>query len=128
MPVALNHTIVAARDQRESARFLAHILGLPEPKQLGHFTAVELDNGVSLDFAGVGDGEVVPQHYAFLIDEATFDGVYERVMERGLTIWPNPWRGDEGRINEGDGGRRFYFEDPSGHYLEVLTRAYGSGG
>ena len=26
-----------------------------------------------------------------------------------------------------DGGRGFYFEDPSGHYLEVLTRPYGSG-
>ena len=26
-----------------------------------------------------------------------------------------------------DGGRGFYFCDPSGHFLEVLTRPYGSG-
>ena len=27
-----------------------------------------------------------------------------------------------------DGGRGVYFEDPSGHLLEILTRPYGSGG
>ncbi|MGA3149746.1 MAG: VOC family protein, partial [Acidimicrobiales bacterium] len=30
----------------------------------------------------------------------------------------------ENRIN--NHGRGFYFEDPSGHNLEVLTRAYGN--
>ena len=25
-------------------------------------------------------------------------------------------------------GRGFYFEDPNGHFLEVITRPYGSGG
>ncbi|MGD9999648.1 MAG: VOC family protein [Ilumatobacteraceae bacterium] len=127
MAVSLNHTIVGARDKHESARFLSEILGLAEPRSYGHFVVVELDHGLSLDFDDV-DGEVTPQHYAFLIDEATFDGVYERVMARGLTIWPNPWRGNEGQINHNDGGRGFYFQDPSGHFLEVLTRPYGSGG
>lgn len=45
----------------------------------------------------------------------------------GITFWPNPWRGNEGQINHNDGGRGLYFEDPSGHYLEVLTRPHGSG-
>jgi hypothetical protein len=26
-----------------------------------------------------------------------------------------------------DGGRRIYFNDPGGHFLEILTRPYGSG-
>jgi extradiol dioxygenase family protein len=128
MAVALNHTIVGARDKHESARFLSEILGLPEPRSFGHFVVVELDHGMSLDFDDVDDDDAIaPQHYAFLIDEDTFDGVYERVMARGLTIWPNPWRGNEGQINHNDGGRGFYFQDPSGHFLEVLTRPYGSG-
>ncbi|MGE3589275.1 MAG: VOC family protein, partial [Ilumatobacteraceae bacterium] len=76
MAVSLNHTIVGARDKHESARFLSEILGLAEPRSYGHFVVVELDHGLSLDFDDV-DGEVTPQHYAFLIDEATFDGVYE---------------------------------------------------
>jgi catechol 2,3-dioxygenase-like lactoylglutathione lyase family enzyme len=31
MPIAFNHTIVAARDKRESAEFLAELFGLPSP-------------------------------------------------------------------------------------------------
>jgi catechol 2,3-dioxygenase-like lactoylglutathione lyase family enzyme len=127
MAVQLNHTIVAARDKRESATFLSEILGLPAPVPFGPFLVVQADNGVSLDFAD-GDDEVRPQHYAFLISEDEFDQVYARVTGRNLTIWPHPWKADEGQINHNDGGRGFYFEDPSGHFLEVLTRPYGSGG
>jgi hypothetical protein len=32
-----------------------------------------------------------------------------------------------GEINRNDGGRGVYFDDPSGHFLEVLTKPYGSG-
>lgn len=30
--------------------------------------------------------------------------------------------------NHHDGGRGVYFRDPAGHYLEIITRPYGSGG
>ena len=121
MAVQLNHTIVAARDKHESAMFLTEILGLPAPEPFGHFLVVNVANAVSLDFAD-SDDNVTPQHYAFLISEEEFDQVYARVQQRGITFWPHPWRGDEGKINHNDGGRGFYFEDPSGHYLEVLTQ------
>jgi catechol 2,3-dioxygenase-like lactoylglutathione lyase family enzyme len=32
-----------------------------------------------------------------------------------------------GRINHHDGGRGVYWNDPDGHYLEIITRPYGSG-
>jgi len=126
MVAQLNHTIVAARDKHESATFLSEILGLPAPQPFGHFLVVPTGNDVSLDFADA-DGEIAGQHYAFLISEEEFDEVFSRVQERGITYWPHPWRGNEGTINHNDGGRGFYFEDPSGHYLEVLPRPYGSG-
>jgi catechol 2,3-dioxygenase-like lactoylglutathione lyase family enzyme len=126
MLTQLNHTIVAARDKQESATFLSELLGLPAPQPFGHFLVVPNCNGVSLDFAETDD-EIAGQHYAFLITEDEFDEIFARVKERGLTYWPNPWRGDEGQINHNDGGRGFYFQDPSGHFLEVLTRPYGSG-
>ena len=50
MPVELNHTIVHARNQRESATFVAEILGLPEPQPFGHFLVGKTSNRVSLDF------------------------------------------------------------------------------
>jgi hypothetical protein len=37
-------------------------------------------------------------------------------------------RGGPGEINRNDGGRGVYFRDPDGHYLEVITRPYDSGG
>ena len=126
MSVQLNHTIVAARDKQESATFLSEILGLPEPVAFGPFLVVQADNGVSLDFAD-DDGEVRPQHYAFLISEPEFDEIFGRIQERKLTYWPDPFRSRAGEINHNDGGRSVYFQDPDGHFLEIITRPYGSG-
>ena len=127
MPVQLNHTIVAARDPQVSASFLADILGLAPPAPFGPFLVVGTDNGVSLDFMRV-EGDVTPQHYAFLIGEEQFDEIFGRVQERRLEYWADPHQTRPGEINHGSGGRGFYFTDPDGHYLEVLTRPYGSGG
>ncbi len=127
MPVQLNHTIVAARDKRVSATFMAEILGLPEPKPFGPFLGVVVDNDVTLDFID-SDGDITPQHYAFLINEAEFDEIFGRITGRGLPYWADPHRDHPGEINTRDGGRGVYFEDPDGHFLEILTRHYGSGG
>jgi catechol 2,3-dioxygenase-like lactoylglutathione lyase family enzyme len=93
----------------------------------GPFEVVELDNGVSLDFAAA-DGPIQPQHYAFLISEVDFDAVFGRIREQGLEYWADPRRSRPGEINHNDGGRGVYFPDPDGHYLEVITRPYGSAG
>jgi catechol 2,3-dioxygenase-like lactoylglutathione lyase family enzyme len=99
MPIELNHTIVPCRDREASAAFLAEILGLPAPRPAGPFLAVELDNGVTLDFGA--DGSARGQHYAFLVD----DPGHQRPMT----------------LNERRGGHGCYFTDPSGHNLEIFT-------
>ncbi len=38
MAIHFNHTILLARDSEASATFLAEMLGLPAPRQWGHFT------------------------------------------------------------------------------------------
>ena len=126
MAVQLNHTIVWCRDQEVSANFMADMLGLEKPYRFGPFLIVEPANGVSLDFHEV-DGEVQSQHYAFLISEEEFDEVFGRIQERGLEFWADPAKHQAGEINHHDGGRGVYWEDPDGHFLEVITRPYGSG-
>jgi catechol 2,3-dioxygenase-like lactoylglutathione lyase family enzyme len=74
------------------------------------------------------DGEITPQHYAFLTGESEFDEIFNRVRTRKLSYWADPGRNQPGEINHHDGGRGIYFEDPNGHLLEVITRPYGSGG
>ena len=126
MSVQLNHTIVSCRDQQRSAAFLSEILGLPPATRFGHFLVVEADNAVSLDFAE-SSGEIVAQHYAFLVGEDEFDAAFGRIRDRGLTYWADPGKSRPGAINHNDGGRGLYFDDPDGHRLEIITRPYGSG-
>ena len=47
---------------------------------------------------------------------------------KALSYWADPACTKEGEINTIDGGRGFYFKDPNGHLLEVITRPYGSSG
>jgi extradiol dioxygenase family protein len=124
MAVELNHTVVATHDRQAGARFLADVLGLPEPGSFGPFAVVQTANGVSLDFMESTD--VVPQHYAFLISEDEFDAVAARLREREIETYADPGHRRPGQ-NTNDGGRGLYFDSPEGHNLEVLTRPYGSG-
>jgi catechol 2,3-dioxygenase-like lactoylglutathione lyase family enzyme len=122
----LDHTIVDASDPDRSATFLAEMLGLPAPRRLGPFVVVRIGT-TTLDFIAV-DGAVHPQHYAFLVTEADFDSIFERIRERDLQYWADPHQTEPGTINTWDGGRGVYFEDPNGHLLEAITRSYGTGG
>lgn len=126
MAVQLNHTIVRSRNKHGSAEFLARILGIGPPGEFGHFVTLETGNSVSLDY---DDAErVTPQHYAFLVDDEDFDGIFERVGREGLAYYADPGHRRPGEVNTRYGGRGFYFNDPDGHSMEVLTRPYGSGG
>ena len=125
MATNFNHTIVWARDSEASAKFLAEILGLQAPRRFGPFQVVITDNGANLDFMNA-EGEIKPQHYAFLVSEREFDEIFGRIRDRSLSYWADPARTQAGQINHNDGGRGFYFEDPDGHFLEVITRPYGN--
>ncbi|MDZ7679987.1 MAG: VOC family protein [Acidimicrobiales bacterium] len=125
MAVALNHTIVAARDAEGSARWAAELLGLSAPVPFGHFWVLETANGVSLDFSD-HDGEITSQHYAFLVSEDDFDQIFGRIAERRIAHWADPGRTQADSINHNDGGRGVYFASPDGHLLEIITRPYGS--
>lgn len=126
MAVELNHLIVMVRNQANSAKFFAEILGLAAATHFGPFLVVQTANGVSLDL-DEADGEITPMHYAFLISEAEFDEIFGRIQERNIDYWADPGRHHPGKINHQDGGRGVYFRDPNGHLLEIITRPYGSG-
>ena len=128
MPISFNHTIVAARDKRESAEFLAELFGLPSPKAFGPFMFVGLEHDASLGYRDVPEGEELRrQHSAFLVSEEDFDAIYGKIQSRGLEHWADPGAQRPGEINHNDGGRGVYFNDPAGHGMEILTRPYGSG-
>ena len=121
MSVELNHTIVHARDKAASARFLAELLETSDPSPAGPFLAVRLDNGVTLDFEDAPE-PIVSQHYAFLVDDPLFDRAFSRIAAQKLDYWADPLLSRRGEIARRGDARGFYFRDPSGHLLELLTR------
>jgi len=120
MAVELNHIIVASRDKVGSSRFLAEVLGLDPPRAVSHFMAVEVANGVTLDYDDAE--EFPPQHCAFLVSEEEFDAILERVKSAGVTHYADPNHRYPHVVNERNEGRGFYFGDPDGHNMEVFTK------
>lgn len=121
--VRFDHTIIPARDKRASAEFFAEIFGLPAPEPAGHFEQIRLSDGRILDFAEPGI-DFPGHHYAFLVNDATFDRVVGLLREWRQDHWADPAQQHPGEINTDHGGRGVYFLDPSGHYLEALTARY----
>ena len=119
MPILLDHTIVPARDKLASAKFFAEIFGLKVKPGEGYFAQVQVNDNLTFDFAD----ETEPQshHYAFHISDAEFDAIYQRVKAKGLPYGSGPYNHTDGKIYTRRGGRGFYFEDPNGHLLELMT-------
>jgi catechol 2,3-dioxygenase-like lactoylglutathione lyase family enzyme len=120
MAIELNHTIVAARDPKASAQFLAGILGLEVSPPVSHFTPVTLANGVTLDYDHAD--EVHENHYAFSVSAAEFEAAFGRIKDTGVTYYADPGCRQEGQVYGGKAGNRgVYFRDPDGHLMEILT-------
>lgn len=120
MDIALDHTIVPAKDKVSSAKFFARIMGLAYDGLAGHFAPVKLNESLTLDFDN--RSEFDSHHYAFRVSDELFDQIFERVNTEGLAFGSAPFAQDNMEINNRRGGRGFYFQDPNGHSLEILTR------
>jgi catechol 2,3-dioxygenase-like lactoylglutathione lyase family enzyme len=118
----LDHTIVPAYDQDESARFIARVFGLTFDGRWGHFSPVKVDDHLTLDFDH--KDEFRSNHYAFLASDEEFDGILGRVKAEGVKFGSGPRSTEDGEINQKHTGRGFYFKDVNGHSWEVITHTY----
>ena len=119
MAILLDHTIVPAKDKLASAKFFAEIFGLNVKSAEATLRKCRSTTVSPLTFAD----ETEPQshHYAFHISDAEFEAIYQRVKAKGLPYGSGPYNHTDGKIYTRRGGRGFYFEDPNGHLLEVMT-------
>jgi len=130
MTIRLDHTIVPAQDKVASAAFFAEIFGLTVKPGPGYFAQVQVNESLTFDFADAPEPSGGPgfdprpgqsHHYAFHVSEAEFEAIWARVKAKGIPYGSGPDHHTDGRIYTRRGGRGFYFEDPSGHLLEVMT-------
>ena len=119
MAIQLDHTIVPAHDKDISAKFFARIFGLRYDGPHGHFAPVRVNETLTLDFDTGSDFKA--GHYAFKVSEGEFDVIFGRIKAEGLAYGSSPGTPDDMRTYEHRGGRGFYFRDPAGHLLELLT-------
>jgi catechol 2,3-dioxygenase-like lactoylglutathione lyase family enzyme len=120
MTITLNHTIVPTREKEAAARFFADLFALAFEGTDGHFAPVKINDTLTLLF----DDDVEAfesHHYAFHVSDAEFDAVLKRVKAAGLPFGSAPWSLADGKLNDWNGGRGFYFQDPDGHVLELMT-------
>ena len=120
MAIWLDHTIVPAKEKDEAARFFARIMGLTYDGPHGHFAPVRVNDRLTMDFDNAES--FGSSHYAFHIGDEEFEALFSRVEAAGLQYGSGPFSPEDGQINTRRGGRGFYFRDPNGHLLEVLTR------
>jgi catechol 2,3-dioxygenase-like lactoylglutathione lyase family enzyme len=124
MAIELDHVIVSARNQRESARMLAELLGVPWAESgLGPFSPVYLNDGLTLDF--IDDAGPFPvEHFCFRVGEDEFDRILARLQAAGIA-YRSAVRGPEDmQVNTDYGGRMLYWNVPDGHQWEMLTVSY----
>jgi catechol 2,3-dioxygenase-like lactoylglutathione lyase family enzyme len=119
MAIVLDHIIVPAKDKRVSAGFFADVFGLKVKPGQGYFAQVQVNDSLTFDFDD--QPEIRSQHYAFHMSEEEFEAIFGRVKGKGLTYGSSPGNPTDGQMYTRRGGRGFYFEDPDGHLLEVMT-------
>jgi catechol 2,3-dioxygenase-like lactoylglutathione lyase family enzyme len=119
MTIRLDHTIVPATDKVASAEFFADIFGLTVKPGQGYFAQVQVNESLTLDFADASEPQ--SHHYAFHISEAEFEAIFGRIKAKGIPYGSGPYNRTDGQIYTRRGGRGFYFDDPNGHVLEVMT-------
>lgn len=123
MTAHFNHTIIASTDSAEMALFYRDLLEADEAPSWGPFVNIQIGGGILLQFA-TPPIDFPPQHYAYLVDDQHFDRAYAMLVSQGREHWADPQRTRPGEINHEHEGRGVYLLDPSGHYLELITRPY----
>lgn len=124
MTIELDHTIVSARDQRAAAEQLATLLGVPwSPRSIGPFSAVYVNDGLTLDFID-DDGPLPVQHFCFRVSDTEFDAILNRLRAAQIPYRSSVRGPDDRAINTDYGGRMLYWNQPDGHQWEMLTVSY----
>lgn len=124
MTIELDHFIVPSRDKAASAQRLADLLGVRSaPAQIGPFCSVFVNDGLTLDFVDAEEAFPV-HHYCFRVTEHEFDRILGRIRKAAIPYRSTPHGPMDMKVNTDHGGRIVYWEEPDGHYWEILTVSY----
>ena len=120
MSIELNHTIIPSADKVIASSFYTRIFAFECLGRVSDFYAVRVNDTLTLDFKD--SNEFTINHYAFKVDDENFDKIYAKIKEEEIIYGSDPYDLENMQLNRWHGGRGFYFRDPNGHILEILTQ------
>jgi len=124
MSIQLDHFIVPSHNRVAAAKMLAGLLDVPwAENQLGIFSAVYINEGLTMDIAQTDDAYPV-HHYCFRVSDAEFDMILARIQAAGIEWRSTPHGPMDRQVNTSFGGRGVYWNEPDGHQWEILTVSY----
>jgi hypothetical protein len=122
MTIQLDHTIVPSHSQVASAKLLAELLGVPwAATGAGPFSPVYVNDGLTLDFIDTDEG-FPAYHFCFRVEQAEFDAILTRIKAAGIPYRSTPNGAMDMQIGTHYGN--VYWNEPDGHYWEMLTLSY----
>lgn len=96
------------RDRKAAARQLAQLLDVPwEETVLGHFSAVYLNKGLTLDFIDT-DAAFPVEHFCFRVDDTAFDAILARLRAQRILFQSAPFGPFDNTVDTSVGGRGVY--------------------
>ncbi len=118
MAAQLDHMTVYTQDKLTAAEFYGRVFGARRQDLRRDFAPVQVGDGLILNFE---EAETFKRgHYAFRVSGEEFTAIMERLKAEGVGFGSRS-REHDGEVYAHDGRRGFYFDDPSGHGLEVIT-------
>jgi hypothetical protein len=116
----LDHLIVPSHDRKTSAE-LANLLGVKIGESFGVFSAVYVNDTLTIDFMDADEFDV--HHYCFSVTDEEFETILARLREKKIPYRSSPHGPMDMKINTDNGGKNLWF-DADGHNWEVLTVSY----
>ena len=124
MAIFLDHFLVPCRNKVASAKVLADLLGVPWAETgVGPFSPVYINDGLTLDFDETNEPLPV-HHYCFRVGEEEFNAILGRIRAAGIPYRSASHGVVDMRVNTQHGGSIVYWNEPDGHYWELLTVSY----
>jgi hypothetical protein len=118
----LDHLIVPSHDREASAKLLAHLLGVRTGESFGIFSAVYVNDTLTIDFMEADKFDV--HHYCFSVTDEEFETILARLRETNIPYRSSPHGPMDMTINTHNGGKNLYWFDADGHNWEMLTVSY----
>ena len=119
MAVLLDHMTVYTKDKLASAEFYSRVFEAHREELRRDFAPVTVGGSLTLNLEESDSFQ--PGHYAFRVTPEEFSAIRERLQAAGVA-YGSQTRNLDGQIYDKGGVRGFYFPDPNGHGLEVITR------